>query len=283
MLGDALYQELSKYHEVSGCDLVELDHVIDIVDLTNDDDLERVLSSRDFDVLIHTAAMINVDGCEDNPDLAYNLNSTLTKKLSEICRVKKSKMVYISTDAVFSGNKDGAYTEEDNVDPINVYGSSKLKGEDYIQDILDDYLILRTNIYGWNKQNKQSFAEWVYNSYLKGEEFNMFTDVLYTPIYVGNFAKALNEILDKNIQGLYNFTGSEHCSKFDFGIALGKVFGFDTNIVNKISVDSFSFKALRSKNMRIDSKKIQEKINTKLLSLEEGLKAFYYDIKKMKE
>lgn len=275
MLGDALYNTLSKNHNVDGCDLVELDHSIDIIDVTNFDRLKMLLLQKEIDVLIHTVAMINVDGCEENPDMAFKLNSEVTRELANFCKNKKIKMVYISTDAVFSGNKSGVYDEDDIVDPINVYGASKLRGEEYIAEYLDDYLILRTNIYGWNKQDKISFAEWVYNSLLASEEIKMFNDVYYTPIYIGNFAEALNEMLDKDLSGLFNIVGAQHCSKYDFGVSLCKVFGFDSNLIKKISVDSFSFKAQRSKNMRLDNRKLKQKIETKLLSVDEGLELFF--------
>lgn len=279
MLGSALARQLKKNNTVFGCDIasepVFNDIKTDCLDLRDRDAVGRIMKYRDFDVLIHTAAMINVDGCEERPDLAKELNSDVTEHLAEICREKNALMVYISTDAVFDGEKEGQYTEEDEVNPINVYGETKLMGERAVSSLLEKYLILRTNIYGWNLQDKMSFAEWVLNSLEDGKEMTMFRDVMYTPVYTGNFALVLEELLEKNITGLYHLTGDEVCSKLDFGLALARVFSKDNSGISSISVEEFHFKAPRSKNMSLDNGRIKKLLSTPLMNVEEGLKEFF--------
>lgn len=279
MLGYNLFKNLTGKHEVSGCDIINADFVTDVLDLTDFDKTREILAKCDFDVLIHTAANINVDGCEDNPESAFLLNAEVTNLLAQVCEQKKAKLVYISTDAVFSGKKNGTYSENDESDPINIYGMSKLKGEEYVLGTCSDFLILRTNIYGWNYQNKTSFAEWVLSSLENKEHINMFTDVLYTPIYIGNFTKALIELLEQEVCGLYNLVGSENCSKYEFGKILADVFELDSSLITPVSVETFNFKAKRSNNMRLSNKKIRSIVATKLLNVEEGIRQFYNDRK----
>lgn len=282
MLGSALALKLSQYFNIFGCDIVEerlLPKNIKMIslDLRNSIRAENYVLEKNIDVIIHCAACIDVDKCEREPDLATSINADVTKMLVKLAINAKAKLIYISTDAIFDGTKLGMYVETDPPSPINVYGQTKLLGENHIRGCLDNYTILRTNIYGWNLQNKVSFAEWVLNNLILSKPINMFTDVSFTPIYVGNLASAIKEVITKNITGTFNAVGSEKCSKFQFGQILADTFDIDGSIIEPISVDDFNFVAKRSKNMSLSSVKLQNKIGTKLLNIKDGLLMFKKD------
>ena len=132
--------------------------------------------------------MINVEECEKEPNKAYKINSDATRYLCKVAKQNDIFFIYISTDAVFDGNQNNLFSEEDKPNPLNIYGKTKLHGEKYVQEMLTNYLIIRTNIFGWNIQNKISFAEWVYKSLISKKNIKMFYDIYFTPIYVKNFA-----------------------------------------------------------------------------------------------
>jgi len=127
-----------------------------LLDITQKNDVDSVIKKITPDVIVHTAALTNVDECEIHKDLADNINIQGTKNIAEVVKTIGSKLIYVSTDYVFDGKK-GLYTEEDHVHPINHYGVTKLKGEDVVRSIVDDCVIVRTSvIYG--SGNKKNFV-----------------------------------------------------------------------------------------------------------------------------
>jgi dTDP-4-dehydrorhamnose reductase len=286
MLGYKIAKSLENDCSIFGCDLFQgftnllKSDKITTIDLSDYTMISEEIKDIHPDVIIHTAAMINVDLCEEHPDDANRINAEITENLAKISKKIGAKFVYISTDAVFDGEKSGKFTEDDKVNPVNIYGKSKLTGEFKTTENSNNYLILRTNIYGWNIQKKLSFAEWVYDSLASNKVINMFNDVLFSPIYVGNFAEVLKDLLNKDTTGLYHLAGNDCCSKLEFGVALAKTFSFDEKLIKSISLDDFSgFKAKRIKNMSLNSNRVSKITDCKILGLYDGLKLFATDIK----
>ncbi len=277
MLGTALVRSFNQNYSVYGCDIIEnpglKNAIVETYDLSDSKRLEQELSEIQPDLVINCAAMINVDGCEDNPKLAEKINADIPKTLAELSKKFSFKLIQISTDAVFDGNKDTLYSENDTVNPLNVYAKTKLLGEQYIQKISSNHTILRTNIYGWNLK-KVHFAEWIYNSLLKKETITMFTDVYTTPIYVTHLAEIIHEIFNKDIKGLYNASGTEKISKHDFAIKLADIFSLQKETITPISVETFNFKAPRAKNMALSCDKLQEVIDFTLPDAINGIEKF---------
>jgi len=278
MLGYYLAQFFEKKYSVSGCDIIDSiftpAFTFHKLDLANIEELKRLLDKEQPDCIIHTAAMINVDLCEKEPRQAMLMNGQVTEELAKIADSNGCRIVYISTDAVFNGDKNGAYTERDEVDPVNVYGKSKLAGENAILKTNNNGIVFRTNIFGRNIQSKVSFAEWVYNSLSSQEKITMFYDVVFTPIYIGYLAHLIDLAIEKEMFGLYHAAGGEICSKLDFGKALATHFSFLTETITPISVDEFSFTARRTKNMALDSSKIASELNFTLPGLGDSLNLF---------
>jgi len=237
------------------------------------DEKETALISKiSPDLVIHCAALVNVDYCEEHESETELVNTTGTKNIAKEAAKTGIFLIHISTDAVFDGAK-GNYSEEDAVSPINVYAKSKLRAEEYIKEFANT-AVIRTNIYGWNRTDKVSLAEWIINKLKKKEIVNGFKDVYFTPILVNNLAEALLEVYDIKYHGILNITGSEACSKYQFAKMIAKVFNFDENLIKPISVDQFNFKAKRAKNMSLNINKAKTLLKTKLLNIEDGLTEF---------
>ncbi len=243
------------------------------VDLTNFEETKKLILKINPKIIVHCAALTNVDYCEENPNEAQAINSELTKNIAKISNEINSKLIYISTDAIFDGLK-GNYLEEDKTSPINIYGETKLNGEKYVKEYCKNYLILRTNIYGWNALSKYSLAEWMLDKLEKNEGFCGFNDILFTPISVNNLGRIILESSKRDIKGLYNIAGPTKCSKFEFANLIAEVFNLNKKLIKSVSSDVINFKAKRSKNMCLNIEKAKKKFNTPILNLKECLDEF---------
>lgn len=247
----------------------------DVYDLLSTSSLERRLIELRPKVVIHCAALVDVDHCERHPDEALRLNTGLTDTLSELCARLGSKLIFISTDAVFDGQKEGPYTEDDSPSPLNVYGRSKLLAE-HTALRHEGNVVLRTNIYGWNYRAKQSFGEWIYNSLAKGDALRMFADVVFSPILVNELATAVVGVVTRNLRGLFHAGGTGQISKYEFGVRLKRVFDLKSGEIVKASVDDFGFAAKRAKNMSLDSSRLARELGFRSSTPAESITKFRY-------
>jgi dTDP-4-dehydrorhamnose reductase len=226
--------------------------------------------------IIHCASLTNIEQCESEPDIAYKTNVISTKNIVEEVQDKNVRLVYISSDSVYDGMK-GNFVEDDNINPQNYYGLTKYEGE--LEALkLSNPLILRTNIFGWNIQKKESIGEWVLNKLQKKQTIDGFKDVYFSTIYTMKLAQVIDISIEKKITGIFNCGSSDSCSKYEFALKLAECFGLDKSLVNAISIDNGSLRAKRGKNMTLNVKKIQRALNYKLPKIDNSIEGFYRDI-----
>ncbi len=276
MLGANIAYLLKDQYQITGVDKVPFmaDGVkCEQFDLLDYIKLQESIVQSAPDYLIHTAALINVDLCEEKEELAQQLNSELTAFLAKICEEISCKMVYISTDAVFDGEDEKLYAEQDITCPVNVYGKTKLLGEDEV--LKKNHLVVRTNIYGFNVQDKTSFGEWIFKSLQKGEILNMFTDIDFSPILVNDLTEVIVRLLEEDLHGLYHVCASGAISKYDFGKHLQSVFALPDGLIHESVSDNFPFKAKRSKHMGLDNKKVKKELSIEIPAPKESIERFY--------
>lgn len=275
LLGSNIAYELSGKYIISGCDLNKFDmpgienQIYDMLDYNT---LRKNILHVKPDVIIHTAAFTNVDGCEEHPDLAEKLNTDLTREIAAICKNNFIKMIYISTDAVFNGNENYLYTETDGTNPVNIYGKTKLKGEQYILN--GNNIIVRTNIYGYNLQNKNSFGEWILNSLMSDKSLNMFYDIQFSPMLANELAYIIDLAIREDIEGLYHVCGTGNISKYDFGCRLKEIFNLSTGIIIRSPSVDHEFIAQRSNNMGMSNEKIKATLGINIRTPIESIKYF---------
>ena len=243
------------------------------LDITNREILINLVNNIKPDYIIHTAALTNVDYCEVNKEEAWQINVEATRNFVKAASITNSKLIYISTDSVFDG-KTGMYTEVDEVNPLNYYAFTKLEGEKVVRTLSNSFVIIRTNIYGWNTQRKLSLAEWMLNSLTQKNKTQLFSDVFFTPILVNNLSQVISEIITKEISGLFNIAGSERVSKLEFGYELAKVFSLDSKLIEPTKVSEKKFVAKRPLDTSLCCKKISKEVATELLTMRDGLEAF---------
>ena len=268
MMAGKKFETYTAYHlnpiKIGGCNTFRMD-------ITDRRIVTQTITKIRPSLLIHTAALTNVDYCKDHPEEAWNLNVEGTRNLAEVAEKIDTKFIYISTDSIFDG-KRGMYTEEDAPNPINYYAKTKSEGEKLLEEFNLNYCVVRTCIYGWNIQNKFSLAEWVLNGLQNKKILTMFTDVFFSPILVNNLAVVLFEIYERDSKDIFQVAGAERCSKFHFGEKIAEIFNLDKKLIKPISINDFTkFRALRPKDSSLNVTKAKKEFRTKLLDVEEGI------------
>ena len=151
------------------------------LDVRDADAVRAVVARVRPDVVVHTAALTDVDACEGDPALAHAVNAHAPGVLARAAAEAGARLVHVSTDAVFDGQR-GGYTEADPTSPVNVYARTKLDGERAVLAASPDHLVVRTTLFGWNAQPKKSLAEWVLGRLDAGERVPGFTDAVFAPL-----------------------------------------------------------------------------------------------------
>jgi len=243
------------------------------VDLTDGPAARKLLLDIRPDAIVHCAAATNVDWCEDNPKQAEAINVQASAVLAETASTMNARFVYVSTDAVFDGQK-GDYVETDKPAPLNVYARSKLAGERETMRRNPASTVTRVNIYGWNAQDKDSLAEWVLRRLEDGLQVPGFTDVFFTPILVNDLVPVLFSMLKQELVGVYHVAGSEKISKFEFARRVATVFGFDPARVTPCQVKDMNLRAARPLDVSLNTQKIRIALGRSMPDVDSGLRKF---------
>ncbi len=246
-------------------------------DLLYDDSIGKIISDTNPSIIIHCASMTNIDQCEIDKNLTEKINVAATKNIINSIADKDIRSVYISTDAVYDGVK-GDFSEDDDIDPLNYYGLSKHEGE--LQVLKKEHsLILRTNIFGWNIQDKKSIGEWILGELNGRGKINGFKDAYFSSIYTMELARVIDIAIQNNLSGVYNCGSQNSCSKYEFAVKIAECFGLDKTLIMPISIDDFKFKAKRGKNLSMNVNKLQKELDYKLPTIDQSIDAFYRDYK----
>lgn len=239
------------------------------LEITSSPEVENALKKIRPDIVIHTAALTNVDYCEENPEEAFKINAQGSKILCQFCLEKGIKVVYISTDFVFDGER-GLYSEEDLPNPLSVYARSKLEGEKEVEK-LPDFLIFRATIYGWHLDDQKSIPEWVIANLSQNKPIKAFTDRIITPIYTGFLSSVTLKCLEKNLKGVFHIGSRESLTIYNFALKTAEVFSLNKNLITKGKMNEVNLKAKRPKNSSLKTEKIEKTLEIKMPSVEENL------------
>jgi dTDP-4-dehydrorhamnose reductase len=244
------------------------------LELTRSGTVEEMIETQKPDVLIHCAAMANVDACEADPALARQVNAELPGTIAAVCSQRGVRMIHISTDAVFDGQK-GNYREEDAPNPLSVYAKTKLDGENAVLANNPDALITRVNFYGWSAAGNRSLAENFVHQLEAGKEMMGFTDVIFCPMNILDLSALLVDVAEMDLNGIYHMVGSEAMSKYQFGVSIAETFGYDAGLIKPVSVSDSGLKAARSPNLSLSVDKLKNALGHDMPDFSEGLKKFY--------
>jgi len=278
LLGAHLMAALSADHAVTGIDRNpwwgDGAQTVLLEDLFDAGATTRIVREEAPDAVIHCAAMTDVDACERNPSLALRANTELTRELAGSVG-RSCLFVFISTDGVFTGTQPFA-AEDWPPDPQTVYGRTKLEAEGIVK-ALPNHLVIRTNFFGWSSGRKKTSAEWLFGALRAQEPITLFDDFFFTPIYVVDFVTALVTLMSSSHRGLFHVCGSERVSKYDFGIALAQLAGFQASNVTPGSIRQARLAAPRPPDMSLNSDKLHRLAGIPAPSIMDGLRAFLGD------
>ncbi|MCB0751843.1 MAG: SDR family oxidoreductase, partial [Ignavibacteriae bacterium] len=204
------------------------------LDISNKKEVKKIVLDFYPDYIINVAAYTNVDKCESEKELAWNINVNGVEYLAKYSVPSNAHLIHISTDYVFDGLA-GPYSENDLPNPISYYGRSKLAGENVIKKFDIKSTILRTNVlFGPTKFGRPDFVKWVFNSLSENKNIRIVTDQINNPTYIEDLAQAIITICDSEKTGLFNIGGAELLNRFEFTKEIAEYFNLDFNLVEPI-------------------------------------------------
>lgn len=275
--GFATARELSReftvvatYNE-HGVDLPNVETIK--IDLTKNP--EDLVNKYRPDVLVHIAGVGNVDLCEENPGICYEVNAVATRRLMKAGYRIGSALYYLSTDYVFDGSR-GLYGEEDVPRPINYYGMSKLMGEEAVK-ALDGSIVRVAWVYGTGP-GRINFGRTVVDKLSKGEVVTAITDQYSSPTLSTIIGMAFLRLIKSRFTGIIHVVGPR-MSRYEFAIAIAKHFGFNVNLVKPIRLADVNYKAPRPRDSSLRNNKAVEFLGMPLNDIDYALGLFERDLR----
>lgn len=263
---------VATYHRTDPSVDVET-HQLDIRDA---DSATSLFVSVDPDAVIHCAAMTDVDDCESDPELAFEVNGTALADLAEAAVGVDSQFIHVSTDYVFNGDSNSPYLESDEPNPIQVYGETKLAGERAVQRIHPNPTIPRLSfVYGINQSNHElkGFPAWLRQKLLSEEQVPLFTDQRITPTRAGYAAEAILELLTSQVTGIVHVASRSCITPYEFGRKIADEIGISTDFLVEGSQEAVDRPAERPSFSCLSSERLAEVLSSPVPTVEEDLQA----------
>lgn len=276
MLGSALVSSWRTSHTLSV--LVRSHRITDpavanvVVDLASGQGVAAAVERTRPELVVHCAALTNVDECEKDPARAHAINVEATRVLAAAAREARARFVYVSTDAIFSSG-DGPHDESAEPMPLSAYARTKLAGESAALTANPDTLVVRTCIYGWSAtQTRPSLAEWILAELGAGRTITGFTDLFFTPILANHLVVALDALIERGERGIFHVGGRDCTSKHDFAVALAAEFGLPASLIRRGESSSMPGLAPRPRRPCLDSARYSAATGRPVPRLEEGIR-----------
>src|SRR5436309_7975569 len=251
-LGSDVVQVLSSHHEV-----VPLPHeAVDVADLEG---MRVALQRVHPDVVVNCAAFVRVDEAEDNAAEAFRTNAVGALNIAKICNDQRAACVFVSTDFVFDGEKDDAYTETDVPRPINVYGASKLAGEYLVSQSCREWMIVRVaSLFGKSGARGKggNFVETVLRKARASETLRVVADTRVSPTYTVDATHALESLIVSGGRGVFHATNEGSCTWYEFACKIVELAGIDVR-VEPITASDYPFRARRPVNSALRSERLE--------------------------
>ena len=231
-LGVSLYQILNINHDIynTGINIPKSKKGLHL-NILDKVQVKSLVNYIKPDLVINLAALTNVDFCESNSNLAAEVNINGVKNIYDSF---DGKIIHLSTDYVFDG-LNGPYFEEDQVNPISIYGKTKLKSEKIILK-REENLVLRANVlYDAFPNNKFNFLNWIIENLKNGKQINIVDDQYNNPTWTSSIAKVINLCIKNNIHGLFHWGDDSYLSRYEFSLKIAKKFNLDSSLIKKIS------------------------------------------------
>ncbi len=238
MLGSDLCPVFAEKHQVVATDLEEMD-------VRDPQVISAVFEQTQPDLVLHLAAMTNVDGCQGMTDQTFLTNAIGTKNLALACQNAHACMVYISTGSVFDGTKNEPYTEFDTPHPRSEYSKAKYQGELLVRELLKEHYIVRAGwMFGGGERDKK-FVGKIINLAAQGKKLQVVDDKFGSPTYTVDMARGILKLVETGWYGTYHMANEGCCSRFEYAQKIVELVGIPNHLLEPISSDAFSLPAPR--------------------------------------
>jgi dTDP-4-dehydrorhamnose reductase len=255
---------LASYEKRTICPDPKVKHLA--LDITRKEEVIKKISKEKPHIIIHAASLGNVDLCEKNKKKAWEVNVEGTRNIIEAAQKVKAKIVYPSSNAVFSG-QEAPYREEDEPKPVNFYGQTKYTAEILVQNAHLPFLLTRLiTMYGWHLATaRENPVTWLL------KKVKLVNDVFFNPLYYLDAGEALWGLIKKQKEGIYHIAGAQRTNRYLWGILTAEVFGLEPSLIKPVASSYFKELAPRPKDTTYRIEKIKQEIGFKPKNLKEGL------------
>lgn len=228
------------------------------------------------EVIVHAAAMSQPDACELNRAECDDCNVNATRYFTEAATAVNARMIYISTDFIFSGD-DGPYKETDQPAPVNYYGQSKWQGEQIVRKSASRWAIVRTVLVYGNilSGTRSNIVTWVKENLEKEKPIKVVGDQLRTPTYVEDLIGGIQLIIEKNTEGIYHISGKEVLTPYDMAVYVANYFGLDKTLMEKVDASVFTQPAQRPLKTGFIIDKAEKELGYSPIGFMEGMRRMF--------
>lgn len=252
------------------------------LDITNPSNVNKVMKEVQPDVVIHTAAMTQVDHCETEREQCWLSNVTAVEYLVKACEEVNAKLIHVSTDFIFDGI-EGPLKEDAKPNPVNYYGESKLAGERLVMASKIDWAILRTVlVFGITSDlSRSNIVLWVKNSLEQGKVINVVNDQWRTPTLAEDLAMGCYLTAIKKATGVFHISGEKMMTPYDIALATARFFELDQSLIKATDSTQFKQPAARPLKTGFDITKAKTELGYTPHSFAEGLSILADQIQKL--
>ena len=248
---------------------------IDEMDITDADQVNKVIKEAAPDAVIHCAAYTAVDAAEDNEEICRKVNAQGTENIAKVCEELDIKMMYISTDYVFNGQGERPWEPDDEREPLNVYGQTKYEGELAIEEHVKKFFTVRIAwVFGVNGKN---FIKTMLNFGKTHDHLTVVDDQTGSPTYTYDLARLLVDMIQTDKYGRYHATNEGICTWYEFACEIFKQAGMNVSVA-PVSSDEYPAKAKRPSNSRMDKSKLTANGFTPLPTWQDALSRYLKEI-----
>ncbi len=266
MLGSDLVETLENENQH---DLILTD--VEELDITNLDQVKNILNKEKPEIIINVAAYTDVDGCETNRELAYNVNAIGPKNLAIAANEFNVKLLHISTDYVFDGINSKPYKEEDKTGPNSYYGETKLQAELFIDENMNNYFIIRTAwLYGFNGKN---FVKTMLQLAKNHDEITVVNDQHGSPTFTKDLAIAICELIKTDKYGIYHVTNGGNCTWYEFAKKIFEIANIGIKVM-PVTTEEYPTPAKRPSYSVLSNEKWKKSGFVAMESYENALKTY---------
>lgn len=240
-------------------------------DITNRNEVKKIIYDFCPDIIINAAAFTNVDLCESERETAWKVNVKGVEYISEAARVIDAHLIHISTDYIFDG-KNGPYLENDFPNPLGYYARTKLASENALKISNVKYTILRTNVlYGAVRFGRPDFVRWVVDSLTAQKVIRIVTDQINNPTFIDDLVVAINSVIEFKKEGIYHIGGKDFLSRFEFTQIIADFFNLDKHLIVPIKTEELNQAARRPLKSGLITIKAQSELGYKPHSIIQSL------------